>query len=273
MPKLTGAAKAEFLKRMHAGRVKADADARSILPRSKRWRTKAKPATSKNAGRYSKRKTKKAIKKLAARGGGSLVPFNKKLKPRRNRANSSRAAAIKAIARKFQQARTYRGKKNPEEADMTAAAAMYEQFHGREAERIIEHDEQHAYRSELAELGNLLELKFKIPGGHVLLDDFGKSCQVACTPDGLNIYFVGGRQTVNLDQIEIESDKDYVELGECTLIRYFTKKGFHNFDPINYWHRFGEEDGIKPMLAYDAQNEKLFLIGGNYQARPEGIVN
>lgn len=261
MPKLSGAAKAEFLRRMAAGRT---AHKRKKKPAAKR--------TAKNAGRYSHRKSKKAIKKLASKGGGSLVPFNKRLKPKKPKKNvSSRSAAIKAIARKFQQARSYRGKRNPAD-DMAEAAAMYEQFHGRDAERIIQHDEEHAYRSELAELGKLLELKFKVPGGHALLDDFG-NCQVACTPDGLNIYFVGGQQRIDLDQLGIASDKDYIELGECTLIRYFTKKGFHNFDPINYWHRFGEEDGIKPMLAYDAQNQKLFLIGGNYQARPEGIVN
>jgi hypothetical protein len=167
--------------------------------------------------------------------------------------------------------------KNPEhDEDMLAAEAMYEQFHGRAAERTIEHSDAHEYRSELAELGNLLELRVRVPGvpAPVPIRNFGADCQATCTPDGNTIYFLGGDQRLDLaGSLGIESDKDYVELGEATYVQYFSKKGFHNFAPTNYFHSFGEEDGIRPVLAYDAINEKLFLVGGNYHCKPEGIVN
>jgi len=167
---------------------------------------------------------------------------------------------------------TKRARLNPEQ--MAEAEAMYTAFHGREANRIIEHVEATEYRSELAELGKLLELRFRLPGVHapIPLLEFGNA-QVTCTPDGTNIYFVGGAQAVDLESLAITSDKDYVELGELTYIRYFTRKGFHHFEPIEYRHTFGEVDGIRPTLAYDRINRKIFLIGGNYECRPEGIVN
>lgn len=163
-----------------------------------------------------------------------------------------------------------RGRHNPD--DMSGSDGMYRTFHGRAPNRTIEYDETLEYRSEFAELGKLLELRFRDGGNTITLTDF-KACQLACTPDGRNLYFVGGNQSVSLEDLGIESDKDYIELGECTYIKYFTRKGFHDFEPVEYWHKLGEEDGIRPVLAYDSINRKLFLLGGNYECKPEGIVN
>ena len=74
------------------------------------------------------------------------------------------------------------------------------------------------------------------------------NCQVLCTPDGENIYFVGGDQALNLSSLDIPTSKDFVELGPCTYIAYKTTKGFHDFEPTVYWHRFGEENGVYPVL-------------------------
>jgi hypothetical protein len=245
MPKLKGAAKAAFIKRMQAGRKKAA-------------RTPAKNGARKKAKPTRKPQAKHRPHPAAPRKNSRKAP--------------SKASLIQAIAKRFQKARSYHGKRNPAD-DMAEAEAMYEQFHGRAAARTIEHEEEQEYRSELAELGKLLELRFKLPGvGGVDLQDFGP-CQVACTPDGQTIYFLGGNQRVDVAALGIETAKDYIELGECTYIKYFTRKGFHDFDPVDYWHKFGEENGVRPVLAYDQMNEKLFLVGGDYQARPEGIVN
>ena len=72
---------------------------------------------------------------------------------------------------------------------------------------------------------------------------------------------------------DIASDKDMIELGPCMYIEYYTVKGFHDFEPTNYWHLFGEEDEIRPILCYDRLNKQLFLMGGNYTVKYEGIVN
>ncbi len=164
-------------------------------------------------------------------------------------------------------------RRNPND-EAEEAAKMYEKFHGRAPERVIEHTEQVEYRSDLAELGKLIELRVKVEGhrGVVPIVGFGP-CQVTCTPDGRNIYFVGGKQTLDLSDFGLTGNKDHEQIGEVTYIKYLARKGFHNFEPIEYYHEFGEENGIRPTLAYDTVNRALFLLGGDYTCLPAGITN
>jgi hypothetical protein len=203
--------------------------------------------------------------KIVSQQTGSTVQTLKNPQAKPSRAKNP-ATAKKATPR------TKRRRLNPEQ--MAEAEALYEQFHGRPANRTIEYDQPHEYRSELAELGKLLELRFDLDAENesVPLKNFGP-CQVTCTPDGKNIYFVGGDMKIDLDGLGIESGKDYVELGPCTYIKYHTRKGFHDFAPIDYFHEFGEENDVLPVLLYDSINRALFLAGGDYTVRPEGIVN
>jgi hypothetical protein len=163
-----------------------------------------------------------------------------------------------------------RKKRNP---DMEEAIRLYEQFHGRPPNNINEYELTEEYRSELAELGQLIELRFTLAGDDkaIPLTRFGK-CQVACTEDGRNLYFVGGNTTVDVAALGIEP-RDYVELGVCSYISYHTVKGFHDFEPMIYFHHFGEDTGRQPMLLYDGLNECLFIAGGDYTVQPAGIVN
>lgn len=159
--------------------------------------------------------------------------------------------------------------------EMDAAIEKFTEFHGKPPSRIIEYeiDDTH-YPDNLAEMGKLKELRFDLDSSNrdFPLRSFGQ-CQATCTPDGRNIYFIGGDQSLTLENLDIASDKDAIELGPCTYIEYHTVKGFHDFEPTDYHHRFGEEDGIMPVLCYDRLNRSLFLVGGNYSVRPEGIVN
>lgn len=161
---------------------------------------------------------------------------------------------------------------NPEQ--MAEAVAMYERFHGRAPARISDYEQPFEYRSELAQLGKLIELRFDLDADNedVPIRNFAGT-EVACTPDGENLYLIRGDMTIDLDALDIDSEKDYIELGPCTYISYHTRKGFHDFAPIDYWHRFGEEDGILPVLMYDSINHVLWFAGGNYKVKPEGIVN
>ncbi len=217
------------------------------------------------AERMRKARAAKAKKKVTrpapASGKSRVTPRSQKVAAGTSR---KKRAAGKA-------GRSYVGRRNP---DLDAEAEMYRIFHGRPPEREIDHEELIEIRSKFAEMGKLIELRFRLDGERepMPLLDFG-ACQAVCTADGTNIYFLGGDQKVDLSALAIESDKDLIQLGECTYIKYFTRKGFHNFEPVEYWHRFGEEDGYRPVLAYDSLNRKLFLLGGNYQVKPEGIVN
>jgi hypothetical protein len=154
------------------------------------------------------------------------------------------------------------------------ASALYQKFHQKPPSSISEFEYETKYRAHFAELGKLIELRiFLDPANpNFAFTGFG-SCKVVSTADGENIYFIGGDQSIDLAALNISSTKDYVELGACHYISYFTKKGFHDFEPTTYWHEFGEEDGIFPGLVYDRLNQRLFLTSGNYRVRPEGIVN
>lgn len=165
-------------------------------------------------------------------------------------------------------------RRNQEGDSMEAARERFRQFHGKEPGRILEYDQSFNYPANFAELGRLKELRFDLDPRNkdFPLTNFGH-CQTVCTGDGSNIYFIGGDQRIDFEALDIASDKDMVELGPCRYIMYHTVKGFHDFEPTDYWHRFGEEDGIFPILTYDRLNHTLFLVSGNYRVRPEGIVN
>jgi hypothetical protein len=245
MAKLTGAKKAEFLARMEKGRRKAakatgkPAPKKRTAPAAQRKKTKTRPSKQTTA-------KKNPAKKPAAR------------KP-----------PTKAT---HKHTTTKRQRRNPD--TMQAAEAMYESFHGRPAERTIEIEQTINYPAHFAEMGRLTELRFHLDKHNPDFPLTGfKKCQAVCTPDGQNIYFVGGDQSLDLAALNIDCDKDVVELGPCTYISYDTKKGFHNFEQVDYFHRFGEEDGIRPTLNYDRLNNSLFLASGNYRVRPEGIRN
>jgi hypothetical protein len=236
--KLRGAKKEAFLKRMAAGRKKA---------------AKA------NGGKAKKKNPSvRKSKKVIAKGFGK----------------DTAAEWAKAKRRKKAAKKNPRGRRNQEPGSLDAAAQQFERFHGKPPGKVIEYDEQMRYPEHFAELGKLIELRFYLDDANpnFALTRFG-ACQVVSTPDGSNIYFIGGDQSVDLAALNIASDKDLVELGPCTYISYHTIKGFHDFEPTTYFHEFGEEDGIFPSLVYDRLNRRLFLTSGNYRIRPEGIVN
>jgi hypothetical protein len=155
-----------------------------------------------------------------------------------------------------------------------AAAALSEKFHGRPVRKVREIVEAYEETTDLAELGRLVELQI-LEGSHVRPLEFRGDVRVGCTPDGGQIYFEGGDQEIDLEALGLKRwlPKDHVTLGPVARIAYFTSKAFHDFEPSTYEHEFGEERGVMPLLHYDVRNRKLYLTGGSYQVRPEGIVN
>lgn len=203
------------------------------------------------------------IKKLQRRGSG---PLNAQYRHKMARVDISRGPiSVKTTGRQRKKKR-----RNSE----NEAIGMYQTFHGKAPGRIVQYDELVRFPEHFAELGRLKELRIELDreNRNFPFTSFG-DCKVVSTTDGENIYFVGGDQRVDLDALEIGGEKDMVELGSCGYICYHTKKDFHDFEPIDYFHEFGEENGIKPILAYDRLNRKLFLMGGDYRVKREGIVN
>jgi hypothetical protein len=149
-----------------------------------------------------------------------------------------------------------------------SAAALHEEFTGKEGKWMSIYDEPHMPAGDYAQLGELLALYFKpTSGGQVQQITFprgGRPVLVA-SENARQIYFVGGDQGVSLPG---------GELGECRRIDYKQRKE-HVPDPeLDEWrHEFGEENGVRPLLSYSADAQRLILEGGDYRIRAEGIVN
>jgi len=167
-----------------------------------------------------------------------------------------------------------KGADNPE----PEAAALYEDFHGRppsEVKEIVTEREEHEW---LTQLGTLVELKLNtLTNLDASIKFSGADAPDLCSSeDGRQLYIEGGNQEVDLAALKMDGDdwrKDSMVLGVIKEITYRTEKHFHKFDPIDYYHKLGEETGELPYLVYDPNNKLLSISGGQYQVKPEGIVN
>lgn len=168
-----------------------------------------------------------------------------------------------------------RTRKNGADADELKASKLTEQFHGRPAKKVTDVEEIEQEHSVLADLGRLLELEVWFDADKAATLAFTGNVRMACSPDGGTLYFVGGDQKLALKELGLAEwlPKDRVTVGEVERIVYRTSKAFHNFEPTDYEHTFAEEGGELPILGYDTLNGKLYLTGGSYQVRPEGIRN
>lgn len=61
-----------------------------------------------------------------------------------------------------------------------------------------------------------------------------------------------------------------VKLGALDAVTYQTRK---DGEDALFEHTFGEEGGKRPDLVMDAATKKLHIVGGDYDVRPEGIVD
>lgn len=188
------------------------------------------------------------------------------------RANPSRTYRAAGRAGKVTRARARR---NPD-----SAAALTEEFHGRPVDKITDVIEEEVYRAKLADLGQLIQLVVTDDNEEITLD-FTGDIRVAAAPNGGQLYFLGGDQRLDLDELGLSEylPKDTVFIGDVCSITYYTSKDFHNFEPIDYVHEFGEDDEAEgrepelPVLLYDVLNQTLKLAGGSYIVKREGIRN
>lgn len=160
------------------------------------------------------------------------------------------------------------------DSEAAQAAELAGQFHQRRSEKIREIEEEVQERTELAELGGLVSLEVATERAGRLTLEPAPGIRVAASADGGQLYFVGGDQALELEKFRLSAEpKDYVVLGTLCKIVYDTRKGFHNFERIHYVHRMGEDGGKSPTLCYDVLNRRIFVVGGTYRVRREGIVH
>jgi hypothetical protein len=157
---------------------------------------------------------------------------------------------------------------------------MFQKFHGRKSTTIEEVKERQNYRKTMSGLGVLMFLRTDLTQewngkGVGLTFSEDDKVIVASDPAGNQIYFLGGNQDVTgiLPRRGVQGNKDFIDLGECDVIIYTADKDFDNFEEKDYQHEFGEESGERPRLMFDRLNQQLYLIGGAYEVKREGIVN
>lgn len=163
-------------------------------------------------------------------------------------------------------------RKNPEQSQAAAAGLMYKRFHGKPSTGSHVVAVKRYTPGDVAALGKVIELEVDAPKGRMMLKPSGVT--LACSPDGGQLYFLGGDQAAPLDKLGVKGlPKNHVEIGALRRLVYLTRKGFHNFEPIEYTHRMGELGGVEPLLCYDTKSKLLYLVGGSYKVEPRGIVH
>ena len=158
------------------------------------------------------------------------------------------------------------------------AADVFEGFHGTPATRTEVYEDRILIEDSLAECGPLQSIRVKTVTGFTTTIKFDKDRQpILCSsPDRNQLYIVGGDQELDLRGLGFEGEskiKHLMKIGVAKQVTYFAKKGFDNFEPTDYFHDLGEENGVKPDLMYDTLNKTLSLIGGDYRVLNEGITN
>ena len=160
------------------------------------------------------------------------------------------------------------------------AADLYTKFHGRGPHGTIDTKlpiADYDGNKELGQLGKLVSLTIDGHGFFRKKISWGsrEAPDLAATPNGKQLYFVGGNQDLSdaLESLPIDNRGNRVTLGAAYQIEYFTQKGFDNFQPVTYYHDLGEETGHRPRVVYDKRKKRIHLVGGAYVVKPEGIVN
>jgi len=164
---------------------------------------------------------------------------------------------------------------NPEDAELEQAAQLWREFHGAEPHGTTTTTERRIESATLTDLGRLAELTVRIRPGETARLKFGPAVRLAATPDGGQLYIVGGDQRLDLRKLGLADalPKDHVLVGEALAVTYATTKTYDGDAPAEYIHRFGEEGGERPALAYDTRSQRLYLVGGTYTVRKEGVTN
>lgn len=235
-----------------------------------------------NMGESSRAETldDESVEDFAERKGITIV------NPRGRKKNTSYVQLSPARVKELEQLRAKLDRKAEKKAprkrngEIEDAQKMFQKFHGRKSTTIEELKERQNYRKTMSGLGVLMFLrtdltqKWNGKGVGLTFSEDDKVI-VASDPAGNQLYFLGGNQDVTgiLPKRGVQGNKDFIDMGECDVIIYTADKDFDNFEEKDYQHEFGEETEERPRLMFDRLNQQLYLIGGAYEVKREGIVN
>src|SRR5579864_791799 len=177
----------------------------------------------------------------------------------------ARLETARAKARKWLSGagRNPRKRRNPDQTG--AAVRLFEKFHGRDPKEITEKHVSAAMRKDYTALGDLEYLMVCTPLGQTVKFQFeGDGVKLASSPDGKQLYCIGGNQNLTSCLTADSLEKDFVDLGTALQVQYLARKVHANFEPTSYYHKFGEKTGARPQLMYDKLKRNIFFVGGEY---------
>jgi hypothetical protein len=187
---------------------------------------------------------------------------------------------FQAIAAAGRRRRARRNPANPVEE----AQEVYEQFHGRPSEELIEVETPIHEHGVLSALGELKKLVILTSDGkyRVTLKKF-KGAWLAQNENRTQLFIEGGDQSVHLKDFGIDPERAHESevLGSAVKIYYATQKDHLGRDGGRavYRHLFGGRGARSvpmkkyPTVTYDTVNRLLSFHGGVYSIPDEGIVD
>jgi hypothetical protein len=187
-----------------------------------------------------------------------------------------RGRTVPEILRECDKLRAILRQRNPDDGELREAERLYETFHGREPREILAIQESSETRGEYTALGDLIELTMISPTGDTVLVSFkGDGVRLASSPEGEQLYLIGGNQDLSssLRMFGADEAKDLIDLGEAKQIVYEAAKWQTDFTAQEWKHDFGEEGGVRPRGFYDQLKQRIFFAGGTYQVKRPGIVD
>ena len=158
------------------------------------------------------------------------------------------------------------------------AVKLFQTFHGKDPRGIIEKHVSDAMRMEYTALGALEYLLVENESGDKVKINFqGDGVTLASSPQANQLYFIGGNQNLSpcLGKFTDDETKDFIDLGDALEVQYLARKAQGNFEPVKYFHQFGEEKrgSDLPRAIYDKLRKQVFLAGGEYTIEQPGIIN
>ena len=149
---------------------------------------------------------------------------------------------------------------------MEQAVQLYQSFHGKDPKEISERQESAAMRLEYVFLGALDYILFRTPLDEDAKINFdGEGVKLASSPDGKQLYLIGGNQNILPLLDEDSQQKDFIDLGDALEVQYVARKIHGKFQPVSYYHKFGEKTGSLPRLFFDKLKKRIFFSGGDYK--------
>lgn len=185
-----------------------------------------------------------------------------------------RAARLRGIGRRNPAEMVILGA-NPAGRVSPEAAELYEDFHGKPPKELLAANEVQDMPREVVVLGALESITVDAPKGEMKIGFETDGVKLASDASGTQLYFVGGNQRFSGDSlIEFAARPGkVVRMGTARTIIYSSRKAMDGGNLNNYIHEFGEDDGKRPVLWYDAKIKRLYLVGGNYRIEAAGIIN